>query len=139
MDVEWMTSLSALRTFVEHCFRTPFSFEHRPNLSTQVNHVEGPLTLENGELTIFLENGAKASFVSLRHSIVPFGKPKNENFLKDFNDARATFCTEWVALEENKPILHQHYEMVRAQLAEENLKTKQDAYAQTVGSHDHIN
>ncbi|KEG07048.1 hypothetical protein DQ04_11111000 [Trypanosoma grayi] len=93
MDVEWMTSLSALRTFVERCGRTPFSFEYRPNFSTQVNRVEGVLTLENGELTICLENSAKASFVSMRHSMVSLNMPKNENFLKAFDDARATFRT----------------------------------------------
>ncbi|KEG07055.1 hypothetical protein DQ04_11091000 [Trypanosoma grayi] len=106
MDVEWMTSLSALSMFVEHCGRTPFSFEYRPNFSTQVNCVEGALTLENGELIISLENGAKASFVSLRHSMVSFTMPKNENFLKTFDDARATFRTEWMAPEESKSILH---------------------------------
>ncbi|KEG07410.1 hypothetical protein DQ04_09881000 [Trypanosoma grayi] len=139
MDAEWMTSLSALRAFVEHCGRTPFSFEHRPNFSTQVNCVEGALTLEDGELTICLENGAKASFVSLRHSMVPFNMPKNEDFLKAFDDARAAFCTGWMALEDSKSIMHQQYEMARAQLAEENLKIQQDAYAQTAGSNKRIN
>ncbi|KEG08686.1 hypothetical protein DQ04_06651070 [Trypanosoma grayi] len=139
LDAEWMTSLSAFRTFVEHCGRTFFSFEYRPNFSTQVNRVEGALTLENGEPTICLENGAKASFVSLRHSMVSFNMPKNESFLKAFDDARATFRTEWMALEESKSILYQQYEMARAQLAEENLKIQQDAYAQTAGSNKRIN
>ncbi|KEG08038.1 hypothetical protein DQ04_08161010 [Trypanosoma grayi] len=139
MDVEWMTSLSALRAFVEHCGRTPFTFEYRPMFTTQVNRVEGVLTLENGELTICMENGVKASFVSLRHSMVSFNMPKNENFLKAFDDARATFRTEWMELEESKLILYQQYEMARAQLAEENLKIQQDAYAQTVGSHERFN
>ncbi|KEG07907.1 hypothetical protein DQ04_08501010 [Trypanosoma grayi] len=64
---------------------------------------------------------------------------KNENFLKAFDDARATFRTEWMALEESRSILHQPYEIGRAQLGEENLKIQQGAYAQTVGSHDRIN
>ncbi|KEG07160.1 hypothetical protein DQ04_10711000 [Trypanosoma grayi] len=139
LDVERMTSLSALRRFVEHCGRTPFYFEYRPDFSTQVNCIEGVLTLENGELTIYLENSAKASFVSMRHSMVPFNMPKDEDVLKNFDDARATFRTEWMAPEESKSILYQQYEMARAQLAEENLKIQQDAYAQTVGSHDRIN
>ncbi|KEG05631.1 hypothetical protein DQ04_19861010 [Trypanosoma grayi] len=139
MDVEWMTSLSALRTFVEHCGRTSFSFENRANFSTQANRVEGILTLENGELTICLENNAKASFVSKRHSMVSFNMPKNGNFLKAFDNARATFRTEWMAPEESKSMLYQQYEMARAQLAEENLKIQQGAHAQTVGSHERIN
>ncbi|KEG05137.1 hypothetical protein DQ04_27021000, partial [Trypanosoma grayi] len=102
MDVEWMMSLSALRAFIEYCGQTPFSFEYRPNFSTQVNRVEGILTLENGELTICLENGAKASFVSMRHPMVSFNMPQDENFLKTFDDARATFRTEWMAPEESK-------------------------------------
>ncbi|KEG08136.1 hypothetical protein DQ04_07931030 [Trypanosoma grayi] len=44
-----------------------------------------------------------------------------------------------MALEDSKSMLYQQYEMARAQLAEENLKIQQDAYAQTVGSHDRIN
>ncbi|KEG05954.1 hypothetical protein DQ04_17041000, partial [Trypanosoma grayi] len=110
-DVEWMTSLSALRVFDEHCGRTPCSFEYRPNFSMHVDHVEGILTLEDGELTICLENGTKASFVSMRHSMVSFNMPKNENFLKAFDDARATFRTEWMALEDSKSMLYQQYEM----------------------------
>ncbi|KEG11687.1 hypothetical protein DQ04_02371100, partial [Trypanosoma grayi] len=98
-DVEWMTSLSALRAFVEHRGQTLFSFEYRPNFSTHVDRVEGILTLKDGELTICLENGTTASFVSLRHSMVSFNMPKNENFLKAFDDARSTFRTEWMALE----------------------------------------
>ncbi|KEG07306.1 hypothetical protein DQ04_10241030, partial [Trypanosoma grayi] len=111
MDVEWMTSLSALMAFVEYCGRTPFSFEYRPNFSTHVDRAEGKLTLEDGELTVCLENGRKASFVSLRHSMLPFNMPKDENFPKAFDDARATFRTEWRALEESMSMLYQQYEM----------------------------
>ncbi|KEG06487.1 hypothetical protein DQ04_13691020 [Trypanosoma grayi] len=93
MDVVWMTGLSALRAFVEHCGRTPFSFEYRANFSTHVGRVEGTLTIENSDLTICLGNGTKTNFVSLRHSMVSLNMPKNENFLKAFDDARATFRT----------------------------------------------
>ncbi|KEG06486.1 hypothetical protein DQ04_13691010 [Trypanosoma grayi] len=44
-----------------------------------------------------------------------------------------------MTLGESKSILYQQYEMARAQLAEENLKIQQDAYAQTVGSHERFN
>ncbi|KEG08013.1 hypothetical protein DQ04_08211020 [Trypanosoma grayi] len=139
VGVEWVAGLLALLALVEHCGRTPFSFFQRPNFITQADRAEGILTIKNCELIICLGNGAKASFVSLWHSIVPLGKPKNENFLKAFDDARATFRTEWMALGESRSILHQPYEMARAQMAEENIKIQQGAYAQTVGSHDCIN
>ncbi|KEG12033.1 hypothetical protein DQ04_02061100 [Trypanosoma grayi] len=44
-----------------------------------------------------------------------------------------------MALEESKSMLFQRYEMVRSELTEKKLKIQQDAYAQTVGSHDRIN
>ncbi|KEG08192.1 hypothetical protein DQ04_07781020 [Trypanosoma grayi] len=113
MDVEGMTGMTAPRAFVEHCGRTPFSFEYRPNFSAQVNRAKGILTVKHGELTFSLENCAKNSFVSLRHPTVPFNMPKNKNFLKAFDDARATFRTEWMALEESKSILYQQYEIAR--------------------------
>ncbi|KEG05838.1 hypothetical protein DQ04_18021020 [Trypanosoma grayi] len=71
--------------------------------------------------------------------MVSFNMPKNENLLKAFDDARTTFRTEWMALEESRSILYQQYEMARAKLADENLKIQQEAYAQTVVSHDCIN
>ncbi|KEG09717.1 hypothetical protein DQ04_04771000 [Trypanosoma grayi] len=52
--------LTTLRAFIEHCGRTPFSFEYQLNFSMQVHHAEGTVGIENGELTVHLNNGTKA-------------------------------------------------------------------------------